>query len=130
MEEELEVGDDTGLRHTVNDHEIQFELQNEKIKEQENLIKALSEQVTKLFRVNKQIMDHLAEKEHGDSHLDNTQQTRREESGPPPSASFPFSSGNYKPRIQLPAAFSDNSGPITYPAWKNKMMDKFETDGL
>lgn len=43
LEEDLEdPGEDTQLRHTVDDHEIQFELQNEKIKEQENMVRALN----------------------------------------------------------------------------------------
>jgi hypothetical protein len=128
-EDQEDLGEDTQLRHTIDDHEIQFEVQNEKIKEQENMIRALNQQVAELIRTNKQIMGHLAKKDHGESYMEGPQQLRREGSGPPPSASS-FSTGNYKPRIKLPAAFSDNSGPITYPAWKNKMMDKFETDSL
>ncbi|KIM99814.1 hypothetical protein OIDMADRAFT_55716 [Oidiodendron maius Zn] len=128
-EEELEdPGEDTQLCHTIDDHEIQFELQNEKIKEQESMTRTLNRQVAELIRTNKQIIGLLAEKQYGESYMEEPQ-LRREESGPPPSSSS-LSSGNYKPRIKLPTAFSDNSGLITYPAWRNKMMDKFETDGL
>jgi hypothetical protein len=35
---------------------------------------------------------------------------------------------NYKPRMKTPPQFDNNKGDITYPAWKQEMLDKFEED--